>query len=90
MVLALKPPGDRLHTGDEEFSVVSGFVARAYGYWARKVMVEAKPLAEPEAAFGKPTPMTGFWASLSDEQKRRALEYDGPQDHGDPEFLQKA
>ena len=35
---------------------------------------------------GRPRKMTGFWATLSDEQKATALAYEGPETHGDPEF----
>ena len=29
--------------------------------------------------------MRGFWSGLSPEQKKAALEYRGPENHGDPE-----
>ena len=32
-------------------------------------------------------PMTGLLGLLSPEQRAAALAYDGPQDHGDEEFL---
>jgi hypothetical protein len=41
-----------------------------------------KPLPEPEPVFGKSRPMTGFFASLTDEQKRAALAYRGDENHG--------
>jgi len=35
----------------------------------------------------KPRPMTGFWNTLSDEQKKAILENDAPdENHGDPKF----
>lgn len=45
-----------------------------------------KPLPAPERVYGKPRPMTGFLATLTDEQKKRALEYTGPENIGDKEF----
>jgi hypothetical protein len=30
-----------------------------------------------------PRPMTGLWSTLTDEQKKRILEYDGPENSGD-------
>jgi hypothetical protein len=35
------------------------------------------------AAAIRSRPMTGFFASLTDEQKKAALAYDGPETHGD-------
>lgn len=54
------------------------------------VTLQAKSLAEPEPAFGKERPMTGFFAGLSAEQKKKALAYKGPESHGDPAFFKKA
>ena len=39
------------------------------------------PVAEPMET---PRPMTGFFASLSPEQKAAALSYCGPEDLGEP------
>jgi hypothetical protein len=39
--------------------------------------------AEPEF------PLTSFYDSLSEDQKRRLQEYDGPENHGDPAFLRR-
>ena len=50
---------------------------------------EAKTLREPEPINGAPRPMTGFFAHLSDAQKRDALAYRGDEGHGDPSFLRK-
>ena len=33
-----------------------------------------------------PRPMTGFLATLTPEGRKAALEYDGPETHGDPAF----
>lgn len=33
-----------------------------------------KPLTEPDAAYGKPRPMTGFLATLTAEQRKVALD----------------
>ncbi|WP_156418460.1 hypothetical protein [Aureimonas sp. D3] len=46
----------------------------------------APELKEPQLACGPERPMTGFFAGLGPEQKRRALEYRGPENHGDLEF----
>lgn len=37
----------------------------------------------------RPTPrkMTGFFAQLTDEQKKKALEYTGDESHGEPDLL---
>jgi hypothetical protein len=41
---------------------------------------------ETGAAFEKPREMTGFFSSLTDEQKRKALAYDGPENCGNEDF----
>jgi hypothetical protein len=45
-----------------------------------------KPLPAPERVYGKPRVMTGFLATLTDEQKKRVLAYKGPENVGDKEF----
>jgi hypothetical protein len=42
-----------------------------------------KPLPEPEPFCATPRPMTGFFATLTQEQKKLALEYRGDETHGD-------
>lgn len=39
-----------------------------------------------EQELGEPRPMTGFFGTLSNEQKAAALAYRGPESHGDPAF----
>ena len=47
--------------------------------WWRWVTVESKP-----------RPLTGFFAGLTAEQKKAALEYRGDENHGDPTFPKAA
>jgi hypothetical protein len=63
-------------------------VARFTNLWSA-VTLQDKPLADPEPVFGKPRPLTGFYAGLTPEQRKLVLEYDGDETHGDPEFLRK-
>jgi hypothetical protein len=44
------------------------------------------PLLEPEPFCATPRPMTGFFATLTEEQKKLALEYRGNETHGDISF----
>jgi hypothetical protein len=55
--------------------------------WANLVRLTDKPLPEPEPLNAKARPMSGFFAGLSAEQKRKALEYRGEESHGDKSFL---
>ena len=64
-------------------------VARFSNFWTAAVTLQDKPLAAPEAVFGTPRPMTGFYAGLTPEQKKLALRYDGEENHGDAEFQRK-
>lgn len=50
------------------------------------VWLAGKPLPEPEPFCAKPREMTGFWSTLTDDQKRRALAYRGEESHGDKEL----
>ena len=65
----------------------------AMALFARKdppdVTLQDKPLAEPEPAFGKGRPLTGFFANLTPEQKARALAYKGEENHGDSGFQKR-
>lgn len=44
---------------------------------------------EGEAGEAAPREMTGLFQGLTADQKKAALSYDGPEDHGDPAFLAK-
>lgn len=52
-----------------------------------RIRLNDKPLPEPEPINAIPRPMTGFFAGLSPEQKKAALNYRGPEHHGSDEFL---
>lgn len=45
-----------------------------------------KKLQEPEACYAKPRAATGFFASLTEDQKKKALEYRGRENFGSKEF----
>jgi hypothetical protein len=49
------------------------------------VTLQDKSPAEPECLHSA-RPMTGFFATLTSEQQKAALEYRGEENHGDPEF----
>ena len=49
----------------------------------RRPRLEKKQPAPPERVRGRARPMTGFFQGLTAEQKKRALEYKGPEWHGD-------
>jgi hypothetical protein len=55
--------------------------------WTSLVRLTDKPLPEPEPLNAKARPMSGFFAGLSAEQKKNALEYRGEESHGDKSFL---
>ena len=48
-------------------------------HWKTKVQ-------EPDPFVETPRPMTGFWATLTPEQKKLALEYRGIETHGDERY----
>lgn len=50
-----------------------------------RVRLEAKPRPDPEPVHGQPRQMTGFFANLTADQKKRALAYRGPDWHGNGE-----
>lgn len=54
--------------------------------WARLPFASARQ-KEPEPINAVPREMTGFFSSLTDEQKRAAFSYRGEEAHGDPSFL---
>ena len=55
-----------------------------------RVLFDHRPLPEPEPVNSKPRPMVGFFAMLSDEEKRAALAYRGPENHGTEELRRSA
>jgi hypothetical protein len=61
-------------------------VARRVQRSGVRVTLKDKPLPEPEAVNAKAHPMTGFFAGLSEDQKKAALAYKGDENHGDPAF----
>jgi hypothetical protein len=56
---------------------------RLENVWSR-VTFSPKPLPEPEPVYSAERPMTGFFAGLTADQKKRALAYTGDDTHGDP------
>jgi hypothetical protein len=60
-------------------------LARCFSNLYARVTLQDKSLAEPECVYA-PRPMTGFFAGLTPEQQKAALEYRGEENHGDPEF----
>ncbi len=63
-------------------------VASAVG-WFSRVRLHDKQAPEPQLVCAERRPATGLFASLTPDQRRRALSYDGPEGHGDPTFLIK-
>jgi hypothetical protein len=55
--------------------------------WTTLVRLTDKPLPEPEPLNAKARPMSGFFAGLTADQKKQALEYRGEESHGDKSFL---
>lgn len=55
-------------------------------FFSASVRLSPKELPEPEQICAKSRPMTGFLATLSDEQKRKAKAYRGDDHHGDHAF----
>lgn len=53
------------------------------------VTLQDKPLAEPQP-FYRERPMTGFWNTLTDEQKKRVLSNENDPHFGDPAFCKRA
>jgi hypothetical protein len=43
-------------------------------------------LADPEPVYAQRRPTVGLFRSLTPEQQQRALNYRGPENHGDPDF----
>lgn len=63
---------------------------RYFHGFGRRSRPEGKPLPEPEAAYGKPAPMTGLWSTLTDDQKAFVLDYKGSDEVGDRSKFEKA
>lgn len=63
---------------------MAALLARLPGF--RSLMLLDKPRPEPEPVYTRTRPMTGFFATLTDEQKARALAYKGQEDFGDLSF----
>jgi hypothetical protein len=66
---------------------VSALAEKFFGWVG--VRFEDKPLPEPEPFNALARPMRGFFAGLTEEQKRRALAYRGDENHGDPAFKRR-
>jgi hypothetical protein len=50
--------------------------------WLASVGLQGKPLSEPEPINAAERPMSGFFATLTEEQKRAAVDYRGPENVG--------
>lgn len=61
-------------------------LAKKFFGWTAVRLVD-KSLPEPEPVNAKARPMTGFFATLTPEQKKQALSYRGDEAHGEREFL---
>lgn len=61
-------------------------VAAAVG-WFNRVRLHDKQPPEPQPVCAERRPATGLFASLTPDQRRRALSYDGPEGHGDTAYL---
>lgn len=58
---------------------------RVAAYFARTFSFEQK-LSEPEACYGKPREAKGFLATLTPEQRAKALAYRGSENFGDDAY----
>lgn len=56
--------------------------SRVRNYASDRVFDGVRPIGKKRLAAIK----RSFFAGLTDEQKKAALEYDGPEDHGDPAY----
>jgi hypothetical protein len=59
--------------------------AKIATYLSRTFSFEQK-LSEPEACYGKPREATGFLATLTPEQREKALAYRGSENFGDKSY----
>jgi hypothetical protein len=64
-----------------------GTLAKRFGL--RQRARPETPVREPETVY-EPRPMTGFFAALTPEQQKAALEYRGPENHGLPDAPKRA
>ena len=60
---------------------------RAFQSWTSRVRLHEKPLAELEPVNAAPRPLVGFYAGLSEEQKKRVLAFKDNESFGEREFL---
>jgi hypothetical protein len=58
---------------------------RCFSSLYARVTLQDKSPAETQCMY-PPRPMTGFFASLTQEQQKAALEYRGEENHGDSDF----
>lgn len=59
--------------------------SRARDYISDRVFDGVRPIDKKRVASIK----RSFFDGLTDDQKKQALEYDGPENHGDPEYLRR-
>ncbi len=60
-------------------------LAKVAGWLRDRVTFSAKS-PDPEPINAKPREMVGFFAGLTAEQKKAALDYEGPENHGSAEL----
>ena len=65
-------------------------LARMWEHLHHRVLLADKPLSDPEPVYGEGRAMTGLFAHLTPEQKRRALAHRGEDNHGSDEFRRPA
>lgn len=61
-------------------------LAKKFFGWT-SVRLTDKPLHEPEPVNARARPMNGFFAGLTADQKKQALEYRGQENHGESSYL---
>ena len=61
-------------------------LAVAKARFGRRTLRSGRTVSELEPVCGKPRAMTGFFAHLSEDQKRASLAYRGDENHGDENF----
>jgi hypothetical protein len=83
-VSCLKLHGAVTVTAAKGFDMVA-LAKKLFGWTG--IQLTDKPLPEPEPVNAQARPMTGFFASLTAEQKKKALEYRGEESHGDQAYL---
>jgi hypothetical protein len=65
-------------------------LARATNALLRRVRVKTVAPAAPEPVYSESRPAVGFFSTLTAEQKKRALAYQGSESLGDPAFRTNA